>query len=76
MGKPCEMVFMATVDGRMQRIGTSQQLDTKDVNSMQEFTVTENNMKVDAVKLVFNASTDFYGRVVVYRLVPMGTLLD
>lgn len=47
-------------------------IEPENVNEMQIFDLEEcekkNDLECDAIKLVFSESTDFYGRVILYKI--------
>ncbi|XP_046399168.1 nuclear receptor 2C2-associated protein [Ischnura elegans] len=53
-------------------ISTTEDFYPEDVNSLQRFSL-KNPRTAKEVKLVFNQSTDFYGRIVVYKLDVLGS---
>lgn len=44
----------------------------QDTNCLQKFQINKENIKCQILKIIFPASTDFYGRVTIYRLEVFG----
>nr|CAD7448538.1 unnamed protein product [Timema bartmani] len=62
-GKDCEVVLKTQTDP----LGKSEPFYPEDVNSVQSFNLKE-PVLTNNVRLVFNSSTDFFGRIVIYKL--------
>nr|CAD7415547.1 unnamed protein product [Timema poppensis] len=62
-GKDCEVVLKTQTDP----LGKSEPFYPEDVNSVQSFNLKE-PVLTNNVCFVFNSSTDFFGRIVIYKL--------
>ncbi|CAG2066527.1 unnamed protein product, partial [Timema podura] len=62
-GKDCEVVLKTQTDP----LGKSEPFYPEDVNSVQSFNLKE-PVLTNNVRFVFNSSTDFFGRIVIYKL--------
>ncbi|KAI9304187.1 galactose-binding domain-like protein [Cunninghamella echinulata] len=45
----------------------------QDINPLQTFKVDNNDTPIQRLKLIFEESTDFYGRITIYKLDILGT---
>lgn len=45
----------------------------QDINSLQTFKVDNNDTPIQRLKIIFEESTDFYGRITIYKLDILGT---
>jgi len=52
-----------------------QTLYPEDINCLQYFTIKGNPVESNSIKLMFNDLTDFFGRIIIYRLELLGTKL-
>ncbi|GAB9465660.1 hypothetical protein Gpo141_00003059 [Globisporangium polare] len=59
---------------RWEQIGNEADIEPEDANDLQVFPCEAS--EVNALRISFNRSTDFYGRVIIYRLDVMGVELD
>ncbi|EGC36591.1 hypothetical protein DICPUDRAFT_31641 [Dictyostelium purpureum] len=70
VGKDCEILIM-TNDSK--DFVHSCYFYPKDINTTQNFPVESNNTNVKQIKILFPQSTDFFGRITIYKLDILGT---
>ncbi|XP_025077495.1 nuclear receptor 2C2-associated protein-like isoform X2 [Pomacea canaliculata] len=70
VGKECQLEVKNTVDNKSKICN----FYPNDINSLQRFPV-DCLPVADNLKIVFNTSTDLFGRVIVYKLDVIGTLM-
>jgi len=73
-GKDCEFLGYRSKDAKWTKIRSFQPQDT---HSLQIFDIAERGelgVEIEKLKIHFSSSTDFYGRIIIYKLEVLGAI--
>ncbi|KAL4227992.1 Nuclear receptor 2C2-associated protein [Mactra antiquata] len=65
VGRDCWVEMKRSKDGEWEKMFD---FYPKDINSLQIFKAENNSEPISSMKIIFNNSTDFFGRITIYRL--------